>query len=189
MLGPLRTTLTYKGAAMSFHNEYDKWAKMIDPANCPVCQAAPMPDGMIDLAELTHSWLNAEPVECIKGACHVTSKYHGIEIYDLNDEELSGLMKDVALYAKALKLVTGAEKINYEIHGNSLPHLHIHLYPRYLDDPFPNQPIDYRLKKADIYQGDEFQNFQDKMRIEIEKGRREWTSRWDRMCAIRRSWS
>ncbi len=154
---------------MSFHNEYNKWLKMVDPANCPVCQAAPMPEGMIDLAELKHSWLNAEPVECIRGACHVTSKYHGIELFDLDDEELFGLMKDVSLYAKALKVVTGAKKINYEIHGNSLPHLHIHLYPRYLDDPFPDQPIDYRLKKAVIYKEGEYQMFINNMRLEIER--------------------
>jgi len=33
-------------------------------------------------------------------------------------------------------------KMNYEIHGNTIPHLHLHLYPRTAEDPFVGQPID-----------------------------------------------
>jgi diadenosine tetraphosphate (Ap4A) HIT family hydrolase len=109
-----------------------------------------MPEGMIDLAELPHSWLNAEPVDCMKGACHLTSKYHGIELFDRTAGHRHGLMDDVAICAQALKEVTDAVKINYEIHGNSTPHLHVHLYPRYLDDPFPNRPIDHNRKTSEI---------------------------------------
>jgi len=38
-------------------------------------------------------------------------------------------MKDVQTSARALKHVTRAVKINYEIHGNTVPHLHMHLFP------------------------------------------------------------
>jgi diadenosine tetraphosphate (Ap4A) HIT family hydrolase len=34
--------------------------------------------------------------------------------------------------------------MNYEIHGNTIPHLHMHLYPRYSGDPFEGEPIDPR---------------------------------------------
>jgi diadenosine tetraphosphate (Ap4A) HIT family hydrolase len=154
---------------MSFHSNYEKWLRRTDPANCPVCSQAPMPDGMIDLAELPSSWLNSEPVECIKGACHLTSKYHGIELYDLTPKELHSLMDDAAVCAQALKEVTKAIKINYEIHGNSLPHLHIHLYPRYMDDPFPGQPIDYNRKRADIYEPGEYEWFVEELREKLKE--------------------
>jgi diadenosine tetraphosphate (Ap4A) HIT family hydrolase len=32
--------------------------------------------------------------------------------------------------------------MNYEIHGNSIRHLHMHLFPRHDGDPFEGQPID-----------------------------------------------
>ena len=32
--------------------------------------------------------------------------------------------------------------MNYEIHGNTIPHLHLHLYPRTAEGPFVGQPID-----------------------------------------------
>lgn len=44
-------------------------------------------------------------------------------------------------------------KVNYEIHGNSIPHLHMHIYPRFPDDPFVGQPIDPR--KASIFRNPE----------------------------------
>jgi diadenosine tetraphosphate (Ap4A) HIT family hydrolase len=29
-----------------------------------------------------------------------------------------------------------AIKMNYGIHGNVIPHLHLHLWPRFVDDPY-----------------------------------------------------
>lgn len=152
---------------MSFHQNYEKWLKKTDPKNCPVCKNEPMPEGMIDLYELQHSWFNLMPVDCMKYAAHITSKYHGIELFDLDDSELFGLMKDLQIYAKALKKVSNAVKINYEIHGNTTPHLHIHLYPRFLDDPFPNQPIDYH-QQFKLYTDDEYDDLVLKLRSEID---------------------
>jgi diadenosine tetraphosphate (Ap4A) HIT family hydrolase len=132
---------------MSFHNHFEQWLALTEAQNCPVCQQQPMPEGMVDIIELPHSWLDAEPVDCLKGACTLTAKKHVVELYELEDNELLGLMKELQLCTKALKAVTGAVKINIEIHGNSLPHLHAHLYPRYRDDPFPDQAIDYHQKR------------------------------------------
>ena len=59
---------------------------------------------------------------------------------------------DVQRAGQALLQVTGAVKIIYEIHGNSMPHLHVHLFPRYLDDAFPSAPIDYRVTTPSPYE-------------------------------------
>ena len=32
-------------------------------------------------------------------------------------------------------------KLNYELLGNALPHLHTHVMPRYTDDPKPGWPF------------------------------------------------
>jgi len=153
---------------MSFHTNFEKWKEQSKKENCPVCNDEDMPEGMEDLYEAEYTWLNAEPVECLKGACHVTSKFHAIELYDLTDDQLMGFMKEVQIYAEALKKVTNAVKINYEIHGNTLPHFHLHLYPRYMHDPFPGQPIDYN-DKSNQYKEGEFEEFVENLRNEIDK--------------------
>lgn len=155
---------------MSFHTDYESWIKMSDSRNCPACLNEPMPPGTVDVAELPHSWLIAEPFECLYGACHLVAKKHVIELYELDDVELLGLMKDVSRCARAVKTVTNSVKINYEIHGNTAPHLHVHLYPRYLDDPFPGRAIDYSQKINQYPAEGEFERFVSTLKQTIEGG-------------------
>ena len=44
--------------------------------------------------------------------------------------------------ARAVASVVNPVKMNYEIHGNTVPHLHLHLFPRQANDPFIGGPID-----------------------------------------------
>ena len=154
---------------MSFHDNYDQWQSLTQVENCPVCSQQDMPEEMLDIAELPHCWLSAEPIECLKGACHLIAKRHVVELYELDDRELLSLMREVQLCARALHKVTGAVKINYEIHGNTVPHLHVHLYPRYRDDPFPSRAIDPSQKRR-WYTDVEFDSFVTRMRTEIAAG-------------------
>jgi recombinational DNA repair protein RecR len=84
---------------LSFHTDYESWVRLSDPQHCPVCQNEQMPTDMVDIIEMPHSWLIAEPVDCLRGACHVIAKKHAIELYDLNENELLGLMQKVEQYA------------------------------------------------------------------------------------------
>jgi diadenosine tetraphosphate (Ap4A) HIT family hydrolase len=40
--------------------------------------------------------------------------------------------------------------MNYDFLGNSLPHLHTHLIPRYADDPKPGWPFPFPEEKGVI---------------------------------------
>ena len=44
--------------------------------------------------------------------------------------------------ARGLKKELNSRKLNYEIHGNTITHLHLHIYPRFSGDPFESRPID-----------------------------------------------
>lgn len=156
---------------MSFHNDYVNWERMTRQEHCPICNQAPKTKGTVRVVKLTSAWLNVEPAVCLKGTCCVISKRHALELYELTDAELLSFMKDVARCAQALKKVTNAVKINYEIHGNTVPHLHIHLFPRYIDDPFPGQPIDFRQRNPDMYAEGEFVQFVEDLRKELSKRR------------------
>ena len=73
-------------------------------------------------------------------------------------------MRDVQRASKAAHEITGAVKMNYEIHGNTIPHLHLHLFPRYVGDPFKNQLINPRLVRTPVYAPGEFAAFAARLR-------------------------
>jgi diadenosine tetraphosphate (Ap4A) HIT family hydrolase len=50
-------------------------------------------------------------------------------------------MEEVNLVARILAETLHARKINYELLGNQLPHIHWHLIPRLADDPTPLEPV------------------------------------------------
>lgn len=154
---------------MSFHNRLKEWEEFSNYNGCPVCQNWSKPDGEVLIKEFSTSWLIATPsVSCLYGQCCLVSKPHAVELYDLNESELLNYMKEVQLSAKALKYVTNAIKINYEIHGNSIPHLHMHLYPRHQNDKFAGIPINTYKIKDSVYKDGEFFEFINKMKEVLE---------------------
>jgi diadenosine tetraphosphate (Ap4A) HIT family hydrolase len=66
---------------------------------------------------------------------------HVVEPTDLEREEACGYWLEVLEVARALRRHYQTLKMNYETLGNSLPHFHTHLVPRYLDDPAPGRPF------------------------------------------------
>ena len=66
---------------------------------------------------------------------------HVTELYELDRSERGALMEAVSDVARALASVYGAVKMNYELLGNLLPHIHWHLIPRTADDPIPRAPV------------------------------------------------
>jgi len=54
---------------------------------------------------------------------------------DLNREQRSDFLLDMAAIGDVLKQVTGAYRINYAVMGNSDPYLHAHIVPRFSDEP------------------------------------------------------
>jgi diadenosine tetraphosphate (Ap4A) HIT family hydrolase len=50
-------------------------------------------------------------------------------------------MEEVSRIAKILAQVYQAKKINYELLGNQLPHIHWHVIPRLATDPAPLEPV------------------------------------------------
>lgn len=155
---------------MSFHDDLEEWETFHNEKSCPICNDEPPPEDEILVIELDKSWLVTYKEVCLKGTCCLALKPHAIEIYDVSDSDLMQFMKELKVVSKALKEVTNAKKINYEIHGNTVPHLHMHLFPRYMDDPFPNGPIDYNNVDPYTYKDNEFEEFIQTLRKTVENG-------------------
>ena len=55
----------------------------------------------------------------------------------------------MAHLAAAIETAFRPHKMNYELLGNLVPHLHWHLFPRSADDPDRLRPVWFALEKAD----------------------------------------
>jgi diadenosine tetraphosphate (Ap4A) HIT family hydrolase len=121
------------------------------------------------VADLSMSRLIADRNTCLKGYCCLVLKPHVIETYELSGEESIAFMRDVSMAARALKKVTATVKINCEIHGNTIPHMHMQLYPRQIGDPFEDGPVDWRTRTPTLYQDGELEAFVERMKAAIEE--------------------
>lgn len=100
--------------------------------NCLYCNKnQTMHDLMIEVCKLNVSTVFLFREQTYKGRCIVAYKEHSTELYDLQGEELLAFMEDVNKVARALKDLFAPAKINYGAYSDKLPHLHIHLAPKY----------------------------------------------------------
>ncbi|MDP8913916.1 MAG: HIT family protein, partial [Pseudomonadota bacterium] len=86
------------------------------------------------IGELQTTWLTMSEeatAPALPGSCALFHKRHAVDLHDLTVDEGAAFMQDVQSVSRALSQASGAVKMNYEIHGNTIPHLHVHLFPRY----------------------------------------------------------
>ncbi len=154
----------------SFHYKYPEFIGASYKENCPVCNSEPALEGNIDIEVNDKVWICGEyPGQGrLFGKMYVMPRKHFFHFEDMPPEDMMDFMTEVQRVGSALRKVTGAVKINYEMHSNSGAHLHIHLFPRYLDDDFPSAPIDYRESEPAPYESyEEFLWFIEQMRKEL----------------------
>jgi len=142
----------------------EEWERFRNADTCPVCLHGRPADA---IAELETTFLIAGEDGPMKGYCFLLFKRHAIELYELSADEAAAFMRDVQRTAKAVHEITRAVKLNYEIHGNTIPHLHLHLFPRYIGDQFENQPINPRIVTQPVYAPGEFTEFAERLRSAI----------------------
>jgi diadenosine tetraphosphate (Ap4A) HIT family hydrolase len=68
---------------------------------------------------------------------------HVAEPTELSAEEATAYWLEVVHVARVLEQYLQPVKMNYNVLGNSLPHLHTHVIPRYAVDPKPGHPFPF----------------------------------------------
>ncbi len=156
---------------MSTWKNLARWKEYTSEQSCPVCNQRPdeRPSSEREISKLRVSRLIADRNTCMKGHCCMVANPHAVEIHDLTDADATAFIRDIQQTSRALQSVTGAIKINYEIHGNTIPHLHMHFWPRQIDDRFEDAPIDWRTKSQTTYSNGEFEAFVDAMQNAIQQ--------------------
>ena len=112
---------------------------------------------MMAVADLESGRLRLARNQYVRGYSVLISARHVREPYELADDESARFFADVVRAGRALDRVFSPTKLNFELLGNSVPHLHCHLVPRYYGDPGGDRPIDPHREEvvlpADEYRG------------------------------------
>ena len=141
---------------MSKWGDPDKWGKLCSGEECVICRRG-VPLDVV--ASLEASWLTINEDAPMNGYCCVVFRRHAVELHDLSADEASAYIHDIQRVSRVVKALTGAVKMNYEIHGNSLPHLHTHIYPRHIGDSFDGRAIDWNTAQGPVYAEGEFTDY------------------------------
>jgi len=112
---------------------------MTDPT-CKACLGTwPRRDHFIADLGLSKAYLHDD--QFFPGWTVVVLQRHATELFQLSPTERSQVIEEVNHVAKTLAEIYHAKKINYELLGNQLPHIHWHVIPRLVDDPDPLEPV------------------------------------------------
>jgi len=97
--------------------------------------------GELHIADLDLSRVFLHEDQFFPGYVLLVLRRHVSELYDLPAPERATLMEEVSRVAQALARVFRPVKMNYELLGNLVPHIHWHLVPRLAADPGLRAPI------------------------------------------------
>lgn len=96
------------------------------------------------------SFMDIEPVS--HGHILVIPKEHIVWMQDADDETIGNIFKLTKKLMSAIKKGTSCDYVQVAVSGKDIPHFHIHLIPRYLNDGLSNWPTKKysKGKMADI---------------------------------------
>jgi diadenosine tetraphosphate (Ap4A) HIT family hydrolase len=120
------------------------WAERKAGKDCPMCAALGKGDNDFGVSVFTGevAEVRLERRSRLPGYCVVVWRHgHVAEPGDLAPVQASRYWAEVLAAGRAVQACFTPVKLNYLTLGNSVPHLHTHVLPRYQDDPAPGGPI------------------------------------------------
>jgi diadenosine tetraphosphate (Ap4A) HIT family hydrolase len=128
----------------------ERWDALVRGEDCPLCATVRSTDAVDEhgytIADLQLSRLRLTSNQFVPGYCVLICARHVIEPYHLTSAERTLFFDDLARAAEAIARVVTPIKMNIQMLGNAVPHLHAHLVPRYYGDPAPSRPLDPGLQ-------------------------------------------
>lgn len=124
----------------------EQWDALVRGEGCPLCAVVAASELANEegffVADLAFSRLRLAANQYVKGYCVLICRRHVREPYELSKEDRAVFFEDMMRVGLALERVFSPMKMNFNILGNAVPHLHAHILPRYYGDPAPHSPID-----------------------------------------------
>jgi diadenosine tetraphosphate (Ap4A) HIT family hydrolase len=93
------------------------------------------------IAELETGWAVLGDLQYWPGYSLLLGKAPATELHEIPRDDLGRHLREVAQLAEAVHRAVRPHKMNYELLGNSVHHVHWHLFPRRADEPSPKAPV------------------------------------------------
>ena len=101
------------------------------------------------ICRVKSGWVVLGDVQFLRGYSLLLPDPVVADLNALSSGERATLLDEMAILGDALLKITGAARINYEILGNLEPALHVHVFPR-----FEDEPADLRTRPVWFYDWD-----------------------------------
>ncbi len=113
---------------------------MIEGVSCKICEKIwPPDDHCIGDLGLTKAYLFED--QFFAGWTVLVLRRHCTELYQMTRQERTTLIEEVSRVGEAMTKIFDVKKINTELLGNQVPHIHWHVIPRLSADPDPLKPV------------------------------------------------
>src|SRR6266446_4938735 len=106
--------------------------------DCPFCQKLTKLDDLPPeevIWQFPHSVVLLGTWQYYHGYCILVARQHATELSQLESSVRHAYFDEMCLLARVLEACFKPRKLNYELLGNQVPHLHWHIFPRYQSDP------------------------------------------------------
>jgi diadenosine tetraphosphate (Ap4A) HIT family hydrolase len=127
------------------------WERRVQGERCPIC-AEGRPDeagGRLRVYKglVLDAYLNRDDA----ALGYVVAFWRGrhvAEATELTEDDAAQFWRELTQVLRGIQQVFNPAKLNVLMLGNSVPHLHAHIVPRYLDDPDPARPPRFMMLEA-----------------------------------------
>jgi diadenosine tetraphosphate (Ap4A) HIT family hydrolase len=122
--------------------------------DCPICDdiysdAAITEEGF-KVCDLSIFRLRLMRNQFVRGYSVLTCLDHAREPYQLPIEKERAFFDDLMRVGRSLDRLLRPTKMNFEIQGNGVPHVHCHIKPRYYGDSAPGLIIDQNARMVHL---------------------------------------
>jgi ATP adenylyltransferase len=112
----------------------EEWQDRVSGHACAFCSRIGMQGHGIEVMDLRVSRWMLGRNQYVRGYSILILNFHAIELFELTAQDRGDFIDDIAQASSALHTLLSPIKINIEMQGNVIPHLHCHIKPRFASD-------------------------------------------------------
>src|SRR5262245_35233773 len=123
----------------------ENWAELESGVPCPMCAEGRVEESAHGKRVFAGAFVDAyvgKQAAQPGYVCAVWRGWHVTALSELDEAERAGFWNEIVVVATAMRAHYRPRKMNYEVLGNVVPHLHVHITARFAErDVAPGAPL------------------------------------------------